>query len=67
MRARRHNRNCAHHHRRSPQRTAELCRGAAACDTAKPADEDMPGMLASKVRRARAVAAVDHNQMSFGL
>jgi fatty acid desaturase len=34
--------------------------------TAKPADEDRPGELASSVRRARAGVAVDDNQMSAG-
>jgi hypothetical protein len=34
--------------------------------TAKPANEDRPGMLASNVRRARAGAAVDRNQVSSG-
>ena len=34
--------------------------------TAKPANEDKPGMLASNVRRARAGGAVDRNQISSG-
>ena len=34
--------------------------------TAKPADEDRPGELASNVRRARAGFAVDDNQISAG-
>jgi fatty acid desaturase len=34
--------------------------------TAKPANEDKPGMLASNVRRARAGVAVDRNQISSG-
>jgi fatty acid desaturase len=34
--------------------------------TAKPADEDRPGELASSVRRARAGVTVDDNQMSAG-
>jgi fatty acid desaturase len=34
--------------------------------TAKPADEDRPGQLASNVRRARAGAAVDNSQVSAG-
>jgi fatty acid desaturase len=34
--------------------------------TAKPANEDKPGMLVSNVRRARAGAAVDNNQASSG-
>src|SRR6266702_3772813 len=34
--------------------------------TAKPANEDRPGTLVSNVRRARAGAAVDNNQISSG-
>jgi fatty acid desaturase len=34
--------------------------------TAKPANEDKPGMLVSNVRRARTGAAVDNNQVSSG-
>ena len=34
--------------------------------TAKPANEDRPGMLASNVRRARTGANVDRNQVSSG-
>jgi fatty acid desaturase len=34
--------------------------------TAKPANEDKPGTLASNVRRARAGVAVDNNQVSSG-
>ena len=34
--------------------------------TAKPANEDRPGALVSNVRRARAGAAVDRNQVSSG-
>jgi hypothetical protein len=34
--------------------------------TAKPANQDKPGALASNVRRARAGAAVDNNQVSSG-
>ena len=34
--------------------------------TAKPANEDRPGALVSNVRRARAGAAVDNNQISSG-
>jgi fatty acid desaturase len=34
--------------------------------TAKPANEDKPGMLVSNVRRSRAGAAVDRNQVSSG-
>jgi len=34
--------------------------------TAKPANEDKPGALVSNVRRARAGAAVDNNQISSG-
>src|SRR5207245_7596667 len=34
--------------------------------TAKPANEDRPGTLVSNVRRARAGAAVDRNQVSSG-
>jgi len=34
--------------------------------TAKPAHEDKPGLLVSNVRRARAGAAVDRNQVSSG-
>jgi fatty acid desaturase len=34
--------------------------------TARPANEDKPGMLVSNVRRSRAGAAVDSNQISSG-
>src|SRR6476469_4684455 len=34
--------------------------------TARPANEDKPGMLVSNVRRSRAGAAVDNNQVSSG-
>jgi len=34
--------------------------------TARPANEDKPGMLVSNVRRSRAGAAVDRNQVSSG-
>ena len=34
--------------------------------TAKPANEDKPGMLVSNVRRARSGAAVDNNQIASG-